>query len=291
MGCPWISADGTFLRDCPDETQRLYPSIDHTLGTSDGHYMRVNVPNTPFNLSYTIPKSSSTGPNSQGGPRPMCLKFWYYIGAPPGVQQTAVDSFKIITPGYTGGRPGFNGTNASILKSFKILNQWLYGRADVILSGGDMISISAQSSSKQSSVGFDDLQLQQLPCEPAGWCDFENGTHSILIVIKCNLVKLQTCVAGLTSSHPMVSNKFFGHEILEKPILMIADPRETTPQTQRTAGISMCEKMSSPTVWLFSRAKLLDPILHPFVSDSGITSTLMSGRPQQSYLFHIPVPF
>ena len=179
-GCNWISDQGTFLRESPSVSGSLYPPIDHTLGAADGHFMKVNpqVANQQVKLSYTIPKSSSGDPVAKIGPQPMCLKFWYYMGAPPGTTQTMADYYNISTPR----RQSFGGTNAPTLIRFNSSNQWLYGRVDVNLAVNEMVSIVAQISSPKSTVGFDDIQIQSQACEQPGWCDFENGELFILIL-------------------------------------------------------------------------------------------------------------
>ena len=156
-------------------THQSYPPIDHTYGTPDGSYLKVNVPKETVKLSYTIPQTSTVDPDSSKiGPQPMCLKFWYYIGGPPNATLGENDYYSVSTTKATVERD-LTQMNAKTLKAFNSLNQWLYARVDTSLGVNDMISIKAQTSSPQSTVAFDDIQIQSQACEPPGSCDFING--------------------------------------------------------------------------------------------------------------------
>ena len=163
-------------------SHELYPAIDHTYGTPDGHYLKVNVPSESVKLSYTIPRTSTIFPDSKIGPKPMCLKFWYYIGGPPRATLGEQDYYIVSTNKETV-ESDLTQMNALTLNAFNNLNQWLYARVDTSLAVNDMISIKAHTSSTQSTIGFDDIQLQSQACEPPGSCDFVNGRRFTVLTL------------------------------------------------------------------------------------------------------------
>ena len=145
--------------------------MDHTLGAPDGHYMRVHPAKMYVSMTYKIPRTDPIkDPVPLLGPQPMCLKFWYYVGSPPGTTQTSYDYF-YISPS-TG---NVNNIDAQTLKLFNSTNQWLYQRVDFTAIASDVLTITGRTSSDASAICFDDIQVQRQSCEKPGWCDFENG--------------------------------------------------------------------------------------------------------------------
>ena len=146
--------------------------MDHTLGAPDGHYMRVHPANMDVKMTYKIPITDPIkDPVPLPGSQPMCLKFWYYMGSPPGATQTTSDHFFISTPGAG----NVNNIDAQTLKLFNSTNQWLYQRVDFKATVSDVLTITGRTSSDASAICFDDIQVQRQSCERPGWCDFENG--------------------------------------------------------------------------------------------------------------------
>ena len=54
-------------------------------------------------------------------------------------------------------------------------NQWLYTRVNFKVLINETIKIKAATSSANTVLAFDDIQVQKQACEQPGWCDFENG--------------------------------------------------------------------------------------------------------------------
>ena len=179
--CNWKSNAGTYERDSPSTQSMKIPAIDHTLGAADGHYIKVSVPNQDVTLNYTIPPDvsvSHTLPVTLN-PRPMCLKFWYYFGAPAGTVQMANDYFKVSTSKAS----PIVEMSAPIVRSYlNGINQWLYKRVSFKLEINGWVSISAHTSGPNSVIAFDDIQIQKQYCEQPGWCDFENGTRLVFLI-------------------------------------------------------------------------------------------------------------
>ena len=134
--------------------------------------MRVHPANIDVNMTYKVPRIDPIkDPVPLPGPQQMCLKFWYYVGSPPGTTQTSSDYFYISTP-RAGNVYKFD---AQALKIYNNTNQWLYQRVDFKATAGDVLTIIGRTSSDASAICFDDIQVQRQSCERPGWCDFENG--------------------------------------------------------------------------------------------------------------------
>lgn len=99
----------------------------------------------------------------------MCFKFWYYI-----VSHDDNEAIKVRL------------IQDSTIKDLKIINasdvyqqQWLHSKVSFMASNGDKLVISGKINFQESVIAIDDTLIQEFPCEPPGWCDFETGISII----------------------------------------------------------------------------------------------------------------
>ena len=124
-------------------------------------------------LSYTIPSIQPVGSTLPDTDiRQMCLKFWYYFGAPVGTTQSSSDYFKVKESRLNSVMIQSDGQS---IRSFNMQNQWQFKRTNILLAANQQVNLIAQTSSPYSVIAFDDIQVQEQLCEQPGWCDFENG--------------------------------------------------------------------------------------------------------------------
>jgi len=99
----------------------------------------------------------------------MCLKFWYYY------QDTVNGDFLVVEVDSNNFGTPITTVHWRANSSNAFQKQWLYGRANIPLRNKDVIRIRASKNDPNSVIALDDILVQDHPCEPLGWCDFESG--------------------------------------------------------------------------------------------------------------------
>ena len=146
------------------------PPVDHTWGTYDGHYVKVNIPNQEVHLSYAIGEEDQVDIGFSPG---ICLKFWSYLGSAQ--KMSSNDYIDVSTQGLT----SFFRVDGLSVTINKMLDQWIYQRVSLRVTNqrNATVQINGRASSASSVVALDDVQIQYQICEQPGWCDFENGKY------------------------------------------------------------------------------------------------------------------
>lgn len=162
--CDWTYSQQNFTRLSPaTSNMNQTPPVDHTMGSAEGHYLKVLAVNKNVRLSYNLSMFPSTSSN-------ICIKFYYFMGSPMNTQSTK-DYFYVQTNEWQWGD-----WSANSLSYYGQLDQWQYFRLTLKdVKPEDMLSIGAKISAQSSVIAFDDILVQDLACEQPGWCDFENG--------------------------------------------------------------------------------------------------------------------
>jgi len=125
-------------------------------------------------MSYIFNDTTPLNNSTPFARKAMCLKFWYYY------QDTVVGDFLSVEVQSTHlGLVNYWRANSS--NAFQ--KQWLYGRVNLPLSNKDIIRIRASKNDQNSVIALDDILVEDHPCEPLGWCDFESGLSLICFLI------------------------------------------------------------------------------------------------------------
>ena len=165
--CDWTYDNKQLTRLSPSTSNtNQTPAIDHTLGSADGHYLKVGVVNQNVQLTYNLSMSSSSSNK--------CIKFYYYMSSPT---KTSQDYYYVQTIEYKWGD-----WSAHYMNMYGLLNHWQYHRLTLKdVSASDVVIIGAKISDQSTVLAFDDILVQDVACEEPGWCDFENGLSSYAI--------------------------------------------------------------------------------------------------------------
>ncbi|XP_012510252.1 PREDICTED: apical endosomal glycoprotein [Propithecus coquereli] len=135
------------------------PQTDHTTETARGHYMMVDLsPNALPRGQVASLTSEEYRPLAQ----PTCLTFWYHLSLrSPGTLRVHVEE---------GGRHPVLSIRARGGAA------WRLGSVDVQARWAWRVVFEAVAAGVEASyVALDDLFLQDGPCPPPGFCDFESG--------------------------------------------------------------------------------------------------------------------
>ncbi|XP_077865040.1 MAM and LDL-receptor class A domain-containing protein 2-like [Saccoglossus kowalevskii] len=141
-------------------TQTLYtgPTVDHTLGTSEGYYLYIEANSVDGDergrlISDVLPPTTSSG---------YCLQFWYHMLG------NIVGDLNVYVRDYYGVETKIwsrMGTQA---------DEWRYGQRDLHMTSNYEIIFEVTRITKQrSDIAIDDLSVHPGPCPPHRACDFE----------------------------------------------------------------------------------------------------------------------
>lgn len=143
--------------------------MDHTLGLADGTYAIVTQSYSFSTMEYQFNDTTVLNIAMPAPKRSLCLKFWYYFE-----DTSNNDVLKIEV------KPNIVSNNT--VNTFWVQNtatvqqkQWVYGRCNLYAYNKDKIQLIAKTDNINARIAVDDVLVQNYPCQPLGYCDFETG--------------------------------------------------------------------------------------------------------------------
>ena len=150
--CDWkVSSIVDIIRQNPLKASLKIPPIDHTLGTAEGNYIKINKTQKDVKLSFAMNKMTTISPYKDNM---MCLKMWFYFGG----NQSPNDYFHITTSE----RSSFK-YNGKLYNWSGGLNKWLYTRFSFKALANDYLNITSQISSTNKGRSSNVKSIRGVP--------------------------------------------------------------------------------------------------------------------------------